>query len=222
MTPYELKHLDSELPMSASFGPITLDEDMLDALREIVNVAMGRAGDALGQLVDCFIELPVPDVRLVAASDLIRVISEIVSDCTAMTAIRQGFRCVAPGECFVLFGEHSAESLGRLTDHASPSSRAAVEEMLLDVGNLLSGACVGGIAEQLGRDTTYGAPSILCVNEPIVQILDPAKLPWTHALVLRVNFKIEGACFVAHVLLFWPEKAIWAIGQHLTAYLEGL
>jgi chemotaxis protein CheC len=161
-------------------------------------------------------------VRLVAVLDWVRVISEILPDSTAMTAVRLAFRCVAPGECFVLFGEHSAESLGRLTDHANPSSQGALEEMLLDVGNLLAGACVGGIAEKLGHDTTYGVPSILCVNEPIAQILDPLKVPWNHALVLRVNFKVEGESFIAHVLLFWPEKAIWAISQHLTAYLEGL
>jgi hypothetical protein len=47
VTPHELKSPDSELPMSGTFGPVTLDEELLDVLREIVNVAMGRAGDAL-------------------------------------------------------------------------------------------------------------------------------------------------------------------------------
>lgn len=39
-----------------------LSDEQTDALREVVNVAMGRAADSLAQLLDCFIRLPVPRV----------------------------------------------------------------------------------------------------------------------------------------------------------------
>lgn len=197
-------------------------EDQLDALREIVNIAMGRAGDSLARLLDRFIDLPVPEMRFVKAPLVLTALREMVRDHEAITAVRQAFTSIAPGECLVLFGSASFKELAELTGHEGSENQAAEEELLLDVANLLVGACLGGIGDQLGQELSYSPPSLICMRDSIDRVLDPTTLPWSTALLLEVNFRIEDKAFVAHLLIFWPESAIVAVRQHLDTFLAGL
>lgn len=198
-----------------------LTEEHLDALREIVNVAMGRAGDSLARLLDHFIELPVPAVRFVEAPNVIEAIREMVGPQDAISAVRQAFNSVAPGECLVIFGATTYLQLAELTGR-EVDDEGTEEELLLDVANLLVGACVGGIGEQLGQQISYSAPSLIVRRESLDRVLDPTTVPWRTALLMEVNFKIEGKSLVTHVLAFWPEQALVKVREHLDAFLEGL
>ncbi len=199
-----------------------LTDDHLDALREIVNVAMGRAGDSLARLLDRFIELPVPAVRFVEAPNVIEAIREMVGAHEAITAVRQAFNSVAPGECLVIFGATTYLQLAELTGREIQEDDGSEEELLLDVANLLVGACVGGIGEQLGQQISYSAPSLIVRRQSLDKVLDPTTVPWRTALLMEVNFKIEGKSLVTHVLAFWPEQALVKVREHLDAFLEGL
>ena len=48
-----------------------LNEDQRDALQEVANLAMGQAAKRLAMLLDAFIELSVPRVRVVAVRDVL-------------------------------------------------------------------------------------------------------------------------------------------------------
>ena len=52
-------------------------EDQLDACREMVNIAMGRAGENLAQLLGEFIDLPIPNVNLIESNELSMAVAEI-------------------------------------------------------------------------------------------------------------------------------------------------
>lgn len=200
----------------------TFTVDQLDALREIVNIAMGRAADSLARLLDRFIELPVPVVRFVEAARVLDAIREMITVEGDVTAVRQAFTSVAPGECVVIFGSTSFRELAELMGHEGAECEASESELLLDIANLLVGACVGGIGEQLGQELSYSPPSIIVSRAPIDRVLDPANVPWRTALLLEVNFKIEGRSFVAHLLIFWPEAAIARVQEHLDSFLASL
>ncbi len=202
--------------------PPNLTADQLDALREIVNIAMGRAADSLARLLDRFIELPVPVVRFVEASKVLETFREMIKVEGDVTAVRQAFTSVAPGECLVIFGATSFRELADLMGREGSESEAAETELLLDIANLLVGACVGGVGEQLGQEFSYSPPSIIVARAPIDQVLDPANVPWRTALLLEVNFKIEGKSFVAHVLIFWPEAAVARVRERLDLFLASL
>ncbi len=205
--------------MSAS---MEFSADQLDALREIVNIAMGRAGDRLARLLGCFIELPVPIVRFVDAPDVREAIRSMVRIDGDVTAVRQAFSSVAPGECIVIYGDASVHELGDLVASDATEAGAPRNEVLLEITNLLVGACAGGIGEQLGQELSYSAPSIIVANARIDEVLDPANVPWRTALLLEVNFRIEGRTFLAHILMFWPESAVSRVRESLDGFLADL
>jgi len=47
-----------------------LSNDQHDALQELTNIAMGQAGASLATLLDEFVDLSVPRIRMVAVVDL--------------------------------------------------------------------------------------------------------------------------------------------------------
>jgi CheY-like chemotaxis protein len=53
-------------------------EDKLDAYREMVNIAMGRAGESLAQLMGEFVDLPIPNVNLLESNELSMAIATTV------------------------------------------------------------------------------------------------------------------------------------------------
>ena len=53
-----------------------LSNDQHDALQELTNIAMGQAGASLATLLDEFVDLSVPRIRMVAVVDLPQALAE--------------------------------------------------------------------------------------------------------------------------------------------------
>ena len=192
-----------------------------DALREIVNVAMGQAADSLARLFKTFVKLPVPRVRQVNADQMVDSIREILGDHGKVTAVRQGFSGPMHGEALVIFDAAGCSELAELLGYAAEAHNE--DELLLDVANVLTGACLGGIARQLSYELSFSPPSILVNRGSLDQLLDPSRpLPWRTALLVEVNFRIEDRAFRCHIFVFYPEAAMERLNQSIEAFLEEL
>jgi len=133
---------------------LTLTEDQRDCLQEVVNVAMGQAGDSLARFLEVFINLSIPRIRLVAKEDLGQELAALVGgdDCK-VSGVSQGFYHVEDGsgirgEAIVVFGDSSFSELADLLDYDGELTDSAEKELLMDVTNVLNGACLNGIGEQ--------------------------------------------------------------------------
>lgn len=196
------------------------NEEQTDALQEIVNVGMGAAASSLAKTLGAFVQLPVPRVRMVRAEDFVRVISELTGPLSKLTAIRQAFASEFRGEAIVVFGANGAEVLAPHLGYTPPLSTSDVEEILLEIANILVGACLGGIAAQLSHELMFSAPSVIAHDVRIDEILGNKPLTWDRSLVVEVNFRLEDKSFVAHIFLFWPEASMEALARAIDAVLE--
>ena len=72
-----------------SMGIQPYTEDQNDALQEVVNIAMGQAGDSLARILGNFVELSVPRIRLVTVKDVIKTVMDMVaSDAEISVSVR--------------------------------------------------------------------------------------------------------------------------------------
>lgn len=200
-------------------------EDQRDALQEIANLAMGRAATRLARLLDSFIELSVPRVRMVAVSDAARTLREMTRIDDTVSAVRQGFRSDIKGEVLVLCRSDSTAQLCSLV--SDPYARSSYEsigerELMLDVANLLSGACVSSILEQLGRTPVFSAPGLLGDALTLEEVFQPGVLQWQVALLVEVNFALEHKNFRAHLVMLMAEESIRHMNEALDALLSSL
>jgi len=203
-----------------SLQPYT--EDQNDALQEVVNIAMGQAGDSLARILGNFVELSVPRIRLVTVEDVIKTVTDMVDAKAEISAVRQAFSNSLRGEAIVVFAQAGADDLADLMGYDTDLDQSAEQELLLEVGNLLVGAVINGISETLETDLSFSPPSLMAERTPLDQVLVPEQLSWSHALLMEVNFTVEGRDFRCHLLMFMAEDAIDTLRGILDEFMDGI
>lgn len=197
-----------------SVAPLT--EDQRDAMQEITNVAMGQAGSVLATLLGTFVNLSVPRINMLALPEVAGAIGTMVGRGIGITAVRQSFHGHLRGEAIVIFGQSGCKGLDDLMGYDEALDHTDEIELLLDVSNILVGACLGGITDQIKNITeaqgagelSFSAPSLMAEGVPAEALINPDKITWTHALLLEVNFTLEGRDFISHLCMLMPEQSI--------------
>lgn len=203
-----------------SVEPLT--EDQSDALQELANVAMGRAGKSLSTLLDSFVVLSVPRVTVVGVAELAQEVAEMSGAPEVGTAVRQAFFPDVRGEAITLFGPEGCCEIADLMGHEGELADAQEKELLLDTANILVGAVLNGLGEQMETEFKYTPPSILAVRTPVRKLLDVENLDWTCALLIEVNFALDERNFKCHMLTLMPENSLDYIRKTLDQMLEEL
>lgn len=208
---------------------LALTEDQRDCLQEVVNVAMGQAGDSLARFLEVFINLSVPRIRLVERNALGDELETLVGGAGAtVSGVSQGFYHVDDGqgirgEAIVVFTDSSFKELADLLAYEeSELNEEGERELLLDVTNVLNGACLNGIGEQIEMELAYSPPSILGQHIPIRNLLANDKLGWDHALLVEISYTLEDRQFNCTMFLLMPGESILVVKSALDQLLEDL
>jgi chemotaxis protein CheC len=200
-------------------------EEQRDALQEIANLAMGQAATRLARLLDTFIELSVPRVRIVRAEDAAVTLREMTGIDESVTAVRQGFRSDIKGEAIVICRSSGVGQLCELVNdpyvHSAYDS-VSQAELMFDVSNILTGACVSCILNQLDRMPIFSPPGLLGEQISLEDVFQAGTLGWNVALLLEVNFALEDQTFRAHLVMLMAEDSIRRMNDALSALLSSL
>jgi chemotaxis protein CheC len=202
-----------------------LNEDQRDALQEVANLAMGQAATRLSRLLDAFIELSVPRVQVVDVSDAAGALREMTGIQELVSAVRQSFRSDIKGEALVICRSGSIEQLCALVNdpyHHSAYEKVSQQELIFDVANVLTGACVSCILEQLGRTPVFSQPGLLGDQMSLDDVFQPGVAAWRAALLVEVNFALEDQSFRAHLVMLMAEDSIRQMSRALDALLSSL
>jgi chemotaxis protein CheC len=199
-----------------------LDADQEEVLREVINVAMGTAGAALATALDRFVQLSVPRIVSVAGGPASgRQFTRGLWRGQSVSAVRQAFYGYLAGEVVAIFDAGGAGGLADLMGYADERGDAAERELLLDVSNVMAGACVNGIAQQLRAEFDYAAPSLLCENQPFDSLVGDQLSRWTFALLVEVDFKLEDRAFTSGLLIFFSRSTFGRLRDAMAALLDG-
>lgn len=198
----------------------TLDADEKAILQEIMNIAFGNAAAELEQVINIYVVLSVPYVRVLRARDLPEYIKEQVGDCQSISIIEQDFWGEFTGNAILVFQAGAGRELAfMLNDDCGifePGSTDRFEsEILMEVGNILIGACVGKVAELLGDVVQYSPPKVLIENHANDALPQNMFDPSCSAIILKTSFlfndkDIGGFLFLVtrHDSIGWLKMAL--------------
>lgn len=201
---------------------VKLGADQRDALQEIVNIGMGMAGERLASILHTFVELSIPNITAASVSQLPETLARLVKINTDIIAVRQAFFSHWRGETITVFGQQGCKELASLMGYPENLDIDSETELLLDVSNVLVGACMNGIATQLGIELKFSPPSLLTKNGSVLDLFETSKMEWTHTLLMEVNFKLENMNFVSHLIIMMSEESIATLCKDLDKFLENL
>jgi chemotaxis protein CheY-P-specific phosphatase CheC/ActR/RegA family two-component response regulator len=190
-------------------GDTSTEEDKLDAYREMVNVAMGRAGENLAQLLGEFIDLPIPNVNLLESNELSMAVADINrNDC--VSAVSKGFASAGiRGEALVIFNDFNSQNIIELLKYDQYSSTGSVElEALMDVSNILIGACINGLSEQLNVSFSHSHPVLLGRHQGLAALLSENVKQWGKVMAIEIAYAIKAKDISFDLLLLFPNDAM--------------
>ncbi|MBE0602080.1 MAG: chemotaxis protein CheC [Deltaproteobacteria bacterium] len=144
-----------------------LGNEEQDIPQEIMNIGFGSAAADLSGVIDLYVQLSVPTVKVIPATELIDYIRREVPNAYEISVIEQNFWSKFKGMALLVFSSGAGKALlgllGDMDEQAFESDpmRVLEKETLMEVGNILVGACVGKVAELLGDAVSYSPPRIL-------------------------------------------------------------
>lgn len=199
-----------------------LTQDQNEVLREIVNIGMGQAGASLAAILQSFVELSIPQIVLAQASELPAALVHVLGKNAEVTAVRQAFFGHWHGEALAVYNEAGCKDLADLMGYTSVLEKDTEVELLLDVANVVVGACLNGVAEQLGAAINFGPPSVFAHRVLASDLMDPKNLTWSHTLLMEVHFGLENRRFKTHIVTMMSEDTIDTLCKDLDGFLERL
>ncbi|MCJ8322057.1 MAG: chemotaxis protein [Colwellia sp.] len=200
--------------------PFSLDEDQLDCLQELINVAMGQASDQLARYLDTFVFLKVPNIELVKAEEFSK---SLTGDNQSTAVVSQGFFGYEGirGEALLVYqhkdSDHIADLLGYDPDELSD------EEQLIDISSILTTTFLNVFARQIDNQLSYNAPKLLTSEQDSMsEYLDHLSFSWDIALKVNITYQVTDYSFNCDMILLIPESAIIDIKTVINRILEAL
>jgi chemotaxis protein CheY-P-specific phosphatase CheC/ActR/RegA family two-component response regulator len=197
-----------------------LDAELRDCYQEIANVAMGQAGDLLARLLDVFVVLPIPNVNLIEVSELSMALSD-VEEQESTSGVCQGFIGAGiSGEALLILNDSSFKDVASLMNYKYEVDESTELELLMDLANVLIGACLNGVAEQLDMPFSQGHPVVLGQHKKISQLIATNSKKWKRTLAIEISYSIEDYPIKCDLLLLFTEESMRTLNNKISYLLD--
>lgn len=202
-----------------------VSEEEKEILQEIMNIAFGKAAADLAEVINIFVVLSVPHIEMLRAQELPEYLKKQIDNYDRISIVEQNFWGDFKGSAFLIFQASAGRELiaifGDDSDSFGAESADALEkETLMEIGNILIGACVGKLAELLKDSVTYSPPRVVTENTPNDAI--PASLfdPSASAIVLKTVFSFEERNVNGFLFLVTSHDSILWLKKSLVTFME--
>ncbi|MFQ5587698.1 MAG: chemotaxis protein CheC [Nitrospiria bacterium] len=181
-------------------GLSTFSEEEQGILQEVMNISFGKAVSELSEIIDAFITLGVPDVCLVPSEDFQDYLTHQIHIAHPYHGIEQSFSGKLNGHVFMVFPEGSEKRLAALLgdqsrDMVFEEAERLEKEALIEIGNILMGACVGKLVTVLNETVSFSPPRL--------------EMAWSPSWQMPLNFiRKEGAVLSVKTQFDFLEKEI--------------
>jgi chemotaxis protein CheC len=195
-------------------------------LQEVMNIAFGQASADLAEVIDIFVLLSVPEIQVLKERQLHQYLCDELKSSGTVNIIEQNFLGKFAGQALLIFSTGDEKELLMLFNQDQQLTAIDIDidtlgkETLLEVGNILIGACIGKIAELLADLVTYDPPRLtakdLCLGS-CEQSLVPAD---SFAISIRTVFRFEQQNVEGYLFLITNQTSIDWLKKALLEFLE--
>lgn len=190
---------------------------MLDVLRELMNIGVGRAARAISELSGREVALRVLEVALLDLADL-RQISDLGGQINLR--VSQRFHGGLNGFALFALNRPGAVRLARLLLDKADDDLAFDEleqSALLELGNIVIGSAVGMLASELKVSLRYDLPQLQLQGIDTVSDLfaDLADTRHVHALVMRASLSLREDKVNGYLIVLFPEPGLKTLADRV-------
>jgi chemotaxis protein CheC len=210
--------------MNTNHESIFSDEEK-DILQEIMNIAFGNATADLANIIDIYVVLNVPDIHVIGMGDLPRYLDETIKLKGESSIVEQKFWGDFNGSGLLVFPDRTGKDLICVLDQNQQCTlerplAILEQEMLVEIGNILIGACVGKVADLLDTFVTYSPPQALTqTGESKKTLIESFDIDQS-AIIMKTVFEFENKNINGFLLIITNSESIGWLRKALHAFLE--
>ncbi len=196
-----------------------------DALQEIMNIGFGRAAADLAEIINLHVILSVPHIAVLQSEEVISYIHNQIPDTTDMSMITQFFSGRFNGGSFLVFPHGEGRKLLRIFDGEMAllgenyDIDVLEKETLVEVGNIIIGACVGKIAEMLGDVVSYAPPRFFSQDQIFETLDDVLNASDSFAILFKTVFNFEQYNVSGYLFLVSQQSIMPWLKQAIAEFL---
>jgi len=170
---------------------MNVSTEQLDAIREMINIGVGRAAGILNQITNSHIHLQIPIVKLLIPQSLRCELNDLRQDLLSMVSL--DFEGSFSGLAGLLFPTDSAKKLvTMLTGDSDPEEGMDTLRIgtLSEIGNIFINGVMGSISNLVNREIYYSLPRY--IEGSLESMIDHSTEDReVHILLAIAQFKIE-------------------------------
>jgi chemotaxis protein CheC len=194
-----------------------------------MNIAFGNATADLAELIDIHTVLSVPDVRLIDFNKLTDYLGESIPENQTNSVAGQKFWGDFNGSG-LLFLPSGSERV--LSQYFSQTRTEQVEDdfrdlddnvksgLLLEISNILIGACVGKISDLLNTMVSYTPPELLSLEKTDYSFLLKHFHTEQRAIVMKTLFQFDEQDINGLLLIMTNDQSIDWLKKALHAFIS--
>ncbi|RVT49108.1 chemotaxis protein CheC [Rheinheimera sediminis] len=187
-----------------------ISEEQKDALQEVLNISMGQAADALARLIQTQVHLSIPSIKQSSSDHFIERLKN-----PDQQLAQQSFLGELSGEMISLMSDGDNAAIAELMNYDIPLVEHEKQELMLELTNILAGACLHGLISQLNFKIQLAAPVLLNPASICIE-----QLSWQQALLMEICFQIPQSSFNAEILICLKQDSLLPLKNHLDMLLQ--
>ena len=197
-----------------------------DALQEIMNIGFGQAAADLADIINLHVILSVPKIAVLKTDQVLDYIRTQIPETTDMSMITQFFSGKFNGASFLVFPRGEGRKLLQIFDEElqilgeNYDIDILEKETLIEVGNIIIGACVGKVAEMLGDVVGYAPPRFYSHDQIHDTLDDILNQDSSFAILFKTVFNFENQNVSGYLFLVCQQEIMPWIKQAITEFLS--
>ncbi len=197
----------------------------IDALQEVMNIAFADAAADLAEVIDIYINLSVPRINIINVPELTDFIKGELKEINKCSIVEQDYFSDFNGVAFLIFPYGVEKEFisyfqdGEMKNFKSDELIELEKEVLMEVGNILIGACIGKIFELLDDNVTYLPPRTI-IGESFQEFFMRGHFRNRDvAITLKTNFSFEDRNVTGYLFLINGQESLPLLKSALSNFL---
>ncbi len=167
----------------------------IDGLQEIMNIAFGQAAGDLSEVVNIRILLDIPSIRVISFEELLPYL-KLEVPLEKVSIVEQHFLGDFSGSALLVFPADVGETLLTLFGANNEidvldSYGQLQRETLVEIGNILIGACVGKVVELLKDQVSYSPPRFIIEDQSLEHLQEISTSGEKHVIIMKTSFSFH-------------------------------